>query len=66
MNYFKTVDIKKIEKNKYLRTAYRRTKGLNRSILLRYKKNYADTTYFYKKVDELFQKIDSLIIKGNQ
>lgn len=65
MSYFKTVDAKKIESNKYLRTALRRTKGLNRSVLWRYKNNYADTANFYRKVDDLFQKIDSLIIKGN-
>ena len=65
MNYFKTMDKKTIEASKNLRMAYSRTKKLNRSILLRFKNNYRDSSAFYKKVDTLFQKIDLLLIKVN-
>ena len=65
-NYFKPIDPKTIENSKYLRKAYSRTKKLNSSALWRYKKNYADTAQFYRKMDTLFSIIDALIIKGNQ
>jgi hypothetical protein len=66
MDYFKTMDKKTIEASKNLRMAYSRTKKLNRSILLRFKNNYSDSSAFYRKVDTLFQKIDFLLIKDNQ
>ncbi|MDF2452084.1 MAG: hypothetical protein K0S26_1588 [Bacteroidota bacterium] len=66
IRYFKTMDQKTIESNRNLRLSYSRTKKLNRSVLLRYKYNFRDTSAFYRKVDTLFQKIDLQLIKGNE
>ncbi|MES2512606.1 MAG: hypothetical protein V4580_00625 [Bacteroidota bacterium] len=64
--YFKSVNFKDRSLQKDTRRAYARYKGLNRNALFSYRRYYADTTLFYKKIDFLFQRIDSLIIKGQK
>ena len=64
-SYFKSVNFNK-STSKYLRHARDRYESLNRSALRRYKKSYNDTTHFYNSVNNLFIRIDSLIVKGNR
>lgn len=65
-NYFKTINLKKPISNKNMQRALARYEALNRNALSKYKRYYGDTTVFYSKMDFLFQRIDSLIIKANQ
>lgn len=62
--YLKTVDFEHQATSKYLQQAKTRLKLLNGSTLRRYRRNYGDTALFYQKVDVLFAKIDSLIVKA--
>lgn len=65
-NYFKTINLKNPIVNKNMQMALARYEALNRNALSKYKRYYGDTTVFYSKMDFLFQRIDSLIIKANQ
>ncbi len=65
-NYFKTINFKDKAIKKDLRSAHARFEALNRNALVKYKLYYRDTTMFYKKIDLLFHRIDSLIIKSNK
>lgn len=65
-SYFETVNFKDKTIKKDLRKALARYEALNRNALVKYKKYYRDTTMFYNKIDFLFHRIDSLIIKGNK
>lgn len=62
--YLKDIDTENRKTSKYLRQANNRFLLLDHSTLRRYRR-YSDTTIFYRKVDELFDKIDMLILKGN-
>ncbi|MBC7694857.1 MAG: hypothetical protein H7141_05345 [Burkholderiales bacterium] len=64
--YFKSINFKDHTVKKDTRRAYARYEGLNRNTLCKYRRYYRDTTKFYSAVDFLFNRIDSLIVKGNK
>lgn len=64
--YFKSVNFKDRSIKKDMRRAYARYEALNRNALQKYRRYYSDTTKLYKAVDFLFNRIDSLIVKGNK
>ncbi len=64
--YFKSINPKDQPVKKDMRRAFARYEALNRNALQKYKRYYSDTTRLYKAVDFLFNRIDSLIIKGNK
>jgi hypothetical protein len=65
-NHFKSINFTDRTIKKDTRRAYARFKGLNRNALFKYRRYYTDTLLFYKKIDFLFHRIDSLIIKSQE